>query len=183
MIERAKSKRLAMAYKRIVVGVDPSGSDGETGDQQGIIVAGQRADDEDQFDVLADRSIRGGPDEWGKQVINAMDDYYADLIVAERNFGGEMVRHVIQTVRANAPVKVITASRAKHVRAEPIAALYEQNKVAHTPGLGDLEEQMTAMTTNGYFGDSSPDRLDGLVWALSELSQTVSAEVKVASAF
>lgn len=91
------------------------------------------------------------------------------MIVAERNYGGEMVRRVIQTIRRNKPVKLVTATRGKVVRAEPIAALYEQGKVSHWTPMPQLEDQMTSMTGEGYVGMGSPDRVDALVWALTEL--------------
>src|SRR3954469_13705549 len=93
----------------------------------------------------------------------------ADRIVAERNFGGAMVEPVIRTAGSNVPVKTITASRGKAVRAEPIASLYEQGKVCHVGRFPQLEEQMLNMSSAGYVGAKSPDRLDALVWALSEL--------------
>ena len=91
-------------------------------------------------------------------------------MVAERNFGGAMVEHVIRTVDASISFKEVTAARGKIARAEPIAALYEQGKVRHTGSFPELEDQMSAMTSSGFAGDGSPDRVDALVWALTELS-------------
>ena len=89
--------------------------------------------------------------------------------MAEGNFGGAMVAHTLRTAAPHLPVKIVTASRGKHVRAEPVSALYEQGKVSHAGVFAELEDQMMLMTTQGYEGGASPDRLDALVWALSEL--------------
>lgn len=155
--------------RRVVVSVDPSGSDGESGDSQGIIVAALSRGG--RFHVLKDATMRGSPNEWAQEVVNLYRAFHADRIVAERNFGGAMVESTIQAVAGNAvPVKLVTASRGKFVRAEPIAALYEQGRVGHVEPFPMLETQMTTMTTSGYVGDGSPDRLDALVWALTELN-------------
>jgi predicted phage terminase large subunit-like protein len=154
---------------RIVVGVDPSGFDGETGDSQGIVVAGKGKDG--LYYVLDDRSVRMRPEGWGRQVVRAFRDWKADRIAVEKNYGGDMCRAVIQGVMQGAPVHAVTASRGKHIRAEPIAALYEQRRVRHARPFTALEEQMTLMTSQGWQGTGSPDRLDALVWSLTELSQ------------
>jgi len=159
------------AMRRIVIGVDPSGSDGETGDRQGIVGAGV-CKALGHGHVLANKTMRGSPDEWGKEAVRLYDELKADCIVAERNFGGEMVRHVIQTVRKNVPVKLVTASRGKTVRAEPVAALYEQGRVSHLAPFGRMDEQMTLFTSDGFQGEGSPDDVDALVWALTELMLT-----------
>ena len=159
---------------RVVVAVDPSGSTGaDEGDAQGIVVAGLGVDG--LAYVLADRTCRLSPEGWGRRAIKAFDDFGADRIVAEKNFGGDMVRAIIQTVRKTAPVTLVSASRGKMIRAEPVSALYEQGRVRHLipdPAentLAELEHEMSRATSNGYLGDSSPNRLDALVWALTEL--------------
>lgn len=156
---------------RVVVGVDPSGASGdedESNNSIGIVVAAKTAAGD--YVVIEDASCALSPAGWAKRVVAMLDKHDADKIVAEVNYGGAMVVSNIRTVRADAPVKKVTASRGKAVRAEPIAALYEQGKVRHMRGLGALEDQMTKMTLNGYEGDGSPDRVDALVWALTELS-------------
>lgn len=162
--------------QRVVVAVDPSGAgsaDEDTADEIGIVVAAKLAqlDDKgrDQFAVLEDATCRLGPAGWGRRAVERYDHHRADLIVAERNFGGAMVESTIRAVDRNAKVEMVTASRGKAVRAEPVAALYEQGRVAHAPGLEALEDQMMHMTNTGYLGEGSPDRLDAAVWALSEL--------------
>jgi predicted phage terminase large subunit-like protein len=153
--------------KRVVIGVDPSGSDGTGGDCQGIVVVGLGMDG--QGYVLADRSCRLSPDGWARVVARAAEEFGADRVVAERNFGGAMVEAVLRSAAPKMPVKMVTASRGKVIRAEPVAALYEQGKVHHVGTFAEMEEQMTMTTTMGYKGSGSPDRLDALVWALSEL--------------
>lgn len=152
---------------RIVVGVDPSGSDGTGGDSQGIISVGKGEDGHAY--VIRDDSCRLAPDGWAKTAVGAYHGELADVIVAEINYGGAMVESTIRTADDNVNVKCVTASRGKHVRAEPVSALYEQGKVHHCGHFPLLEEQMTMTTTAGYQGGTSPDRLDALVWAITEL--------------
>jgi phage terminase large subunit-like protein len=155
--------------QRVVVAVDPSGtSGGGQGDDIGIVVAGKGKDG--RFYVLQDDSCNLSPDGWAKRVAMAYERWDGDRVVAERNFGGAMVEAVLRTAAKHLPIKLVTASRGKIVRAEPIAALYEQGKVSHCGEFTDLEEQMCSMTGAGYVGEGSPDRADALVWALSELS-------------
>lgn len=162
----------APELERIVVAVDPSGSDGTGGDSQGIVIVGRGVDGHAY--VLEDSTCKLSPAGWGQMVVAKYNEYEADIIVAEANFGGAMVESTIRTVDKKAKVKLVRASRSKHVRAEPIAALYEttgsKNAVVHHVGrFPDLEDQMAMFTTNGYQGGGSPDRADALVWALTEL--------------
>jgi hypothetical protein len=152
---------------RIVVAIDPSGSDGTGGDSQGIVAAGLGTDGHGY--VLKDHSCRMPPGGWARRVVDLYSHLQADLIVAEINYGGAMVESTIRTADPNVPVKVVTASRGKHIRAEPVAALYEQQKVHHVGRFPELEEQMGMTTTAGFQGSGSPDRMDALVWALTEL--------------
>lgn len=155
--------------QRIVIAVDPSGADEENPDRDaiGIVVAGLGTDGKAY--VLEDLTVHTSPAKWGNIVGAAFDRHGADIVVGEENFGGAMVRHVIQTARPNTPYKAVKASRGKVVRAEPVAALYETKKVFHVGYFPDLEDEMCAFTTSGYAGDHSPNRGDALVWALSEL--------------
>jgi predicted phage terminase large subunit-like protein len=156
--------------RRIVVAIDPAVSNNEGSDETGIVVAGVAADQ--QLYVLEDVSGRYAPHEWAKKAVDLYQRHAADRIVAEVNNGGAMVEATIRTVNANASFKAVHASRGKVVRAEPIAAMYEQRKVHHCGNFAVLEDQMCAFTNdfdrgrNGY----SPDRVDALVWALTELS-------------
>jgi phage terminase large subunit-like protein len=169
--------------KRIVVGVDPSGSTGDNGpkarsrqdksvsDLVGIVVAG--IDHNDVGYILEDATSDGGPAEWATAVVEAYKRWDADLVVAESNFGGAMVEYTIRSVSRRIPVQMIHASRGKAIRAEPISMLYEQGKVRHYAAVPELEDQMCSMTKTGYVGSTdigkSPDRLDAGVWALTEL--------------
>ena len=158
--------------QRIIVGVDPSGADGDPdsgSDDIGIVIAAKWMDG--TFGVIEDASCNLSPAGWGRRVGERYDHHLADCIVAEKNFGGAMVEAVIKQASPNAKVEMVTASRGKAVRAEPIAALYEQKRVSHAPGLEKLEEQMMHMTLTGYVGEGSPDRLDAAVWALTELAE------------
>jgi len=159
----------APEMRRVVVAVDPSGTGGadDNGDDIGIVVAGLGIDGRGY--VLADRTCKLSPDGWGRRAVAAYHEFKADRIVAERNFGGAMVEHVIRTVDRGISYKEVTASRGKVARAEPIAALYEQGRVSHVGGLADLEDQMCLIGQDGYIGEGSPDRADALVWALTEL--------------
>ena len=150
---------------RVIVAIDPSGGDSDTNDEQGIIVAGKGVDGE--FYVLADRSCKLTPSGWANRAIAAFREFDADRIVAEVNYGGQMVESTIRQADASVPVKIVHASRGKVQRAEPISALYEQHRVHHVGAFSELEDQMTLWTPqNG----GSPDRMDALVWALTELS-------------
>jgi phage terminase large subunit-like protein len=156
--------------RRVVVAVDPSGAagrDDESADEIGIIVAA-RGDDDHAY-VLADRSLRDGPGAWARAVVHAAAEFGADRIVAEENFGGAMVRAVIVAAGAGVKVEMVTASRGKVLRAEPVSALYEQGLVHHVGRFAVLEDQLCAFTTAGYRGEGSPDHADALVFALSEL--------------
>lgn len=154
--------------RRIVVAVDPSGTKGDGGgDDIGIVVAGLGIDG--RAYVIEDGSCNLSPEGWGRRAVDLYHRHKADRIVGEKNFGGDMVRFVITTADRSASYKDVSATRGKVVRAEPIAALYEQGKVSHVGSFPDLEDQMCNFTASGYVGEGSPDRADALVWALTEL--------------
>lgn len=168
----------APEIRRIVVAIDPSGSNGAGGDSQGIIVAGKGIDG--GFYVLEDITCNLSPAGWARRAVDAYDRWGADCIVAEINYGGAMVESAIRTASKTAKYKGVTASRGKHIRAEPVAALFEPRKdgagkvlepaQAHIVGyMPELEEQLTSFTLEGYQGSGSPDRADAMVWAASEL--------------
>lgn len=163
------------ALRRIVVSVDPSGSDGksEKANDIGIVVAGAKPHpskrDRLLATVLADYTCNAHPSEWGRVACAAAKTWDADAIVAEKNFGGAMVEAVIQSADPFARVILVTASRAKHVRAEPIAARYEQGEVEHAGRFAELEDEYCNFTTAGYVGEESPNRADAAIWALTEL--------------
>jgi len=145
---------------RIVVGVDPPAT---TKGTCGIVVVGVT---HGHGFVIADRSRQGTPKQWAQAVADAFTDFKADRIVAERNQGGDMVEHTIHSIDEKLPVKLVHASRGKRTRAEPIAALYEQGKIHHVGLFADLEDQLCSWVPGD---DDSPDRLDALVWACTEI--------------
>ena len=150
---------------RVVIGVDPPGGRTECG----IVAAGVERKPlgvEHGF-VLEDASAAMGPDGWGRRVVQAYRDWKADAIVAEANFGGDMVEHVIRTVDPNARVIVVHASRGKALRAEPVVGLYEQGRIHHVGLFAELEAEMTGWVPTE--SRESPNRLDALVWALTDL--------------
>lgn len=155
---------------RIVVGVDPSGASGEEdyrSDEIGIVVGGLGTDGHAY--LFEDLSLRDKPAVWGKVAGDAYDRHFADRVVGEKNYGGAMVEHVVRIANPNISYKDVTATRGKHIRAEPAAALYEQGKVHHIGHFPELEEQLTGFTVHGYQGARSPDRADAWIWVLAEL--------------
>jgi len=154
---------------RIVVAVDPAVTNTEASDEHGIIVAGVSQGADQIGVVLEDASMSGSPAEWARQAVKLYRSWRADAIVIEVNQGGDMVAHTIRTIDPNVRIKEVRASRGKHVRAEPIAALYEQGRIAHCGSFPALENQMTQMTPSGFEGTGSPDRVDALVWAFTDL--------------
>ena len=166
--------------QRVVIAVDPSGASGdenERSDEIGIVVVGLGTDGRGY--VLEDLSGHFGPAEWGQSVVRAFARHDADVVVAETNYGGAMVGEIVRSARTKegqlrpVPFKEVKASRGKVIRAEPIAALYEQNKVSHVGYFDKLENQLCDMTTAGYLGTKSPDRADALIWALHEIFPAV----------
>lgn len=165
---------------RIVVAVDPSGSgdtDNADNDAIGIAVVGLGTDGNAY--VLEDATVKAGPETWGKVATSAFERHEADIVVGETNYGGDMVRMVVQAARPRTPFKKVTASRGKVVRAEPISTLYEQGKVRHVGYFRELEDELCAFSTVGYTGDKSPNRADAAIWALTELFPSVLKGPKV----
>ena len=165
--------------QRVVVAVDPSGSDDEEqsdNDEIGIVVAGL-GDDGNGY-LLEDLTKRCGPAKWGKIATSAYDRHKADRIVGEVNYGGEMVKFVVQTAKPNVPFKKLNASRGKVVRAEPISSLHEQGKIRFVGFFPELEDELLNFTTTGYTGEDSPNRADSMVWAFSELFPGLVEEAK-----
>ena len=168
----------APALQRVVVAVDPPVTSGAKADACGIVVAGVGADGRGY--VLADRTIAGyAPTVWAKAAVGAFHDFEADRIVAEVNQGGELVEGVIRQVEPGVPVKCVRATRGKWLRAEPVAALYERGMVAHVGAFAALEDQMCDYGPDGLSGGRSPDRMDALVWALTDLMLTRRGEPRV----
>ena len=161
---------------RIVVAIDPAVTSSDESDETGIVVAGVTA--EGQFYVLDDRSCRLSPDGWGRVAIEAYHNWKADRIIAETNNGGDMVGLLMQTIDPTITVTKVNATRGKRVRAEPISALYEQNRVHHVGSFPQLEDQMVTWTPDA---SKSPDRMDALVWAITELNEGSSSMIALSA--
>ena len=155
-------------FEKIIVAIDPAVTSGENSDETGIVVVGKGG--QNQYYVLEDKSGKYSADEWGRMAITAYHEWQADIIVAEVNNGGDLVERLIRGIDPNVPYRSVHASRGKMVRAEPIAAMYEQRRVHHMGFFSELESQMCTYT--GDRPKPSPDRLDALVWGLTELSKS-----------
>ena len=167
MLDKTRIEETALPdLSRVVVAIDPAVTSGEDSDETGIVVAAQGQDG--RYYVLDDVSAKMTPDGWGRLAIDQFYKYEADRIVAETNNGGDLVERLLRNIDNTVPYTPVSASRGKMVRAEPIAALYEQGKVSHVGVFNELEEQLCTYTIGSR---KSPDRLDALVWALTELSQ------------
>lgn len=170
--------------KRVVVAIDPAAklnSVPEDGAATGIVVAGVGEDGRGY--VLDDATCRESPNGWARKAVACFDRYEGDCIVGEVNNGGDMVAAVVKAVRPTAPFKAVHASKGKWTRAEPISSLYEQGRISHVGTFASLEDEMVNFGHNGMAGDASPDRVDALVWALTELFPAiVKKPVKVVEA-
>lgn len=164
---------------RIVIGVDPAGSAHKTSDLTGIVAVG--LDEVGRLWVLADKSGRYSPEQWRRVVYDLFDELGADAVVGEQNFGGDMVAANLRAVPQGErvlPYIPVHASRGKVIRARPVLGLYEQRRVIHVGTFGDLEQDLTSWIPPGQFNEEgdpiepstwSPDRMDALVWAATEL--------------
>lgn len=150
-------------FSRIVVGVDPAGTANPHSSETGIVVCGLMPNDTAW--VLDDCSMKGTPDQWARAILAAVERWQADYVVVEVNFGGDMVANTIRTLDQNVFIKEVRASRGKHLRAEPVMARYEQGHVIHSRVYAELERQMLTWVP----GQDSPDRMDALVWALTDI--------------
>jgi predicted phage terminase large subunit-like protein len=161
---------------RIVVAIDPAVTSGEKSDQTGIVVAGVTPDG--HYYVLEDLTQRSTPDAWARTAVEAFHRHKADRIVGEANNGGDMIESLLRQVDPLVPYKKVHATRGKLIRAEPIASLYEQGRSHHLGSFPELEDQMCNYTPDSDF---SPDRLDAMVWAMTELMEGASAMLGLAS--
>lgn len=168
----------AADLRRIVVAVDPPASSRRTSDACGIVAVG--LDGADRAVVVEDATVRAAkPQDWAGTAVRLFHRLEADCIVAETNQGGEMVTAVIRTVDPAVPVKSVRAKRSKWLRAEPVAALYQQGKVLHAAHFPALEDEMCDFGPNGLSSGRSPDRVDALVWAIVELMPEWQAEPRI----
>ena len=166
---------------RTVIAVDPPASSGSKSASCGIIAAGMMGDG--KCCVIEDRTLsKATPDKWAAQAVSLYHLHAADVIVAEVNQGGDMVKTVIHTIDPTVPVRSVHASRGKWIRAEPVALLYERGLVVHAGKFAELEDQMCAFMPNGMADGVSPDRVDALVWAITELALSKRYEPRVRSA-
>lgn len=157
--------------KRVVVAIDPATKDQTVQDDQaaetGIIAAGLGIDGRGY--ILGDGSLRANPRGWARRALALYDEFDADAIIVETNQGGAMVASTIHSERSTVRVIEVHASKGKVTRAEPISALYEQGRISHVGAFNTLEDQMMLFTPFGIEGDGSPDRVDALVWGLTDL--------------
>jgi phage terminase large subunit-like protein len=175
MIETARVD-IAPPLVRVVVAIDPAVTSAATSDETGIVAAG--IGNNGDYYILDDKSLRASPDAWARQAVMLYHEYKADKIIAETNNGGDMVIMLLKQVDASVPTKKVTATRGKQLRAEPISSLYEQGRVHHVGYFAELEVQMCEWTP---LSNESPDRLDALVWALTELNSGGSSMIALAA--
>jgi phage terminase large subunit-like protein len=161
---------------RIVVAIDPAVTSKPDSDETGIVVAGVTSDG--HYYILEDVSLRAGPDAWARKAVEAYYRWKADRIIGEGNNGGDMIESLLRQVDPLIPYKKVTATRGKLLRAEPVASLYEQNRAHHVGSFAQLEDQMTNYTP---LSDFSPDRLDALVWAMTDLMEGASSMLGIAA--
>lgn len=178
MLDRNRLKRTDKLpdMQRVVVAIDPAAKSKDTAisddtAETGIVVAALGIDGKGY--VIDDQSCRLSPNGWARRAVSCYDLHRADAIVVETNQGGDMVRETVQSVRPGISIVEVHASRGKVTRAEPIAALYEQNRVKHYGALAELEDQMVLFTPYGIDGGTTGDRVDAMVWALSELFPSI----------
>lgn len=155
---------------RVVVAIDPSGAgedEDDGNDEIGIMVGGLGTDGRGY--LLEDLTVKGAPELWGRVAVTAFDRHAADVVVGETNFGGDMVRFVVQAAKPGCPFKKLTASRGKAVRAEPISILHAQDKIKLLGWFPELEDELLGFSKTGYSGKDSPNRADAYVWLFSEL--------------
>lgn len=181
-IDDNRLKEAPKDLERVIVAVDPAASSEERSDENGIVVVGLARDDDGYARgyILEDASLRGSPEEWARAAVRMYRKWSADKIVAEKNNGGEMVSSVLKAADRSVPVKLVHASRGKVVRAEPISALYEQRRVHHVGMFDELEDQMCMFSVDNIRNSStgSPDRVDALVWGLTEIFDKIVARRK-----
>lgn len=178
-IEKARAEHVP-EMRRVVVGVDPpagaeaGGSGAGAGSACGIVVCGMGVDGVAY--VLADCSVQGlRPEGWARAAARAAEAWGADRVIAEKNQGGDMVESVLRSVEAGLPVRLVSASRGKAARAEPVAARFETGRAKLGGRFPELEDEMAGLTQGGGYegagGSRSPDRADAMVWAMSELAK------------
>ena len=160
--------------ERTLIAVDPAVSDTDHSDEHGIVVAALGADQRGY--LLEDGSLHGSPHQWATRAVALFDKWGADAVVIEKNQGGDMCRYTLQTIRKHLPIIEVHATRGKHVRAEPISAVYNLGSVSHIGSFPELETQLCQFTSSGYEGEDSPDRAEAAIWAFTELFPSMTSE-------
>jgi phage terminase large subunit-like protein len=174
VIHEGRRDTMPCERERTLVGVDPAITDTERSDEHGITVC---AIGEDQRGyLLEDGSTRGPPHQWATRAVALYDKWDADAIVIERNQGGDMCRYTLETIRRGIRIIEVVATRGKHVRAEPISALYTLGKISHVGTYPELEDQLCRFTGHGYEGADSPDRAEAMIWCMTELFPALTVE-------
>ena len=166
-INEGREAELPNDLSRILIAVDPAVSSEAHSDEHGIVAVASSQSGHGY--MLEDGTTKGAPERWARRAIAMYDRYDADGIVIEKNQGGDMCRHVLNSVRPGINIIEVHATRGKHVRAEPISALYALGRIHHVGTFPQLESQMCQITASGYEGDGSPDRVDAMVWGFTEL--------------
>ncbi len=175
MLARARETRAPEALERVVVGVDPAVTAHENSDHTGIVAAG--IDRSGVFHVLRDASCRKAPLDWAAEVVKIYRELDADLVIGEVNNGGDLIESLLRQLAPDVNFRAVRATRGKLLRAEPVAALYARDLVRHAGEFPELEEEMLGYSPAN--SADSPDRLDALVWALSELARPVGGAITV----
>lgn len=169
LIDATRLREIPEGLDRVVIAVDPAVTSGEGSNETGIVACGVRGRGSDaQFFALEDFSMHGTPDQWASKAVEAFELWEADRIVGEVNNGGDLVETVIRTKSRNIPYRAVRATRGKQKRAEPVAALWEQKRAFMVHNWPELEDQMTTWVP-GLDSDASPDRMDALVWGITDL--------------
>jgi predicted phage terminase large subunit-like protein len=163
LIEEARVEKSPPCY-RIVVAIDPAVTSGEDSDMTGIVVAGATPDG--HYWILEDATMKGTPDAWARRAVELYRKWKADRVIAETNNGGDLVLEVLKQVDSTVALRKVTASRGKQVRAEPVSALSEQKRLHMVGSFPELEDQLVTWEPGS---SESPDRMDAMVWAITDL--------------
>lgn len=168
-LHAGRVSKMPCARERTLIGVDPAVTDNDASNEHGI-VAGCKGEDGQGY-ILEDASTHGTPHQWATRAVALYDKWDADAVVIEINQGGDMCKHTLQTIRKGLPVIEVRATRGKHVRAEPISALYTTGLIHHVGTFPEMEDQLCKFTAHGWDGDAdkSPDRAEAGIWLLTEL--------------
>lgn len=174
VIHACRVAKMPCERERTLVAVDHAVSDTEASNEHGITVQALGVDKRGY--LLEDGSMHGTPHQWATRAVALFDKWGADAVVIERNQGGDLVRHTLQTIRRLLPIVEVVATRGKHVRAEPIAALYPLGRISHVGTYPEMETQMCQFTSHGYEGADSPDRAEAMIWGFTELFPSITME-------